>query len=82
MPKLKVLTSKEVIKIFEFFGFVIVGQKGSHIKMGRKLKNSSQTLTIPNHKEIDRGTTGAIYRQALRFVSESELEEHFYTKLG
>lgn len=80
MPKLKILSAKEIIKIFESIGFVVVRQKGSHIKMERKLKNSVQTLTIPNHKEIDRGTTGAIYRQALRFISETELEGRFYTK--
>jgi len=39
-----------------------------------------QTITVPNHNEIDRGTLGAIYRQALRFVSEGELKEHFYTE--
>ena len=80
MSKLKILSAKEIIKIFESFGFIVVGQKGSHIKMERKLKSSAQTLTIPNHKEIDRGTLGAIYRQALRFVSEGELKEHFYTE--
>ena len=80
MPKLKVLSAKEIIRIFKSFGFVVAGQKGSHIKLERALKNSSQTLTIPNHKEIDHGTTSAIYRQALKFISETELEKHFYTK--
>jgi len=80
MSKLKILSAKEIIKIFESFGFIVVGQKGSHIKMERKLKSSTQTLTIPNHKEIDRGTLGAIYRQTLRYIPESELEKYFYTK--
>ena len=80
MSKLKILSAKEIIKIFESFGFIVVGQKGSHIKLERQIKNSKQTLTVPNHGEIDRGTVGAIYRQALRYIPERELGECFYTK--
>ena len=39
----------------------------------------SQTLTVPNHKEIDRGTLNAIFRQACRFIAESELRQKFFT---
>ena len=38
-----------------------------------------QTLTIVNHVEVDRGTLHTIYRQAGRFVPESELRPYFYT---
>ena len=41
---------------------------------------SAQTLTIPNHDELDKGTLKAIYNQALRYISEENLREHFYTK--
>jgi len=36
--------------------------------------------TLPNHKELDRGTLGAIFNQAKRFVPEEELSRHFYTE--
>jgi hypothetical protein len=36
-------------------------------------------LTVPNHDEIDRGTLHAIYRQACRFIPESELRAEFFT---
>ncbi|MGC9969258.1 MAG: type II toxin-antitoxin system HicA family toxin [Bryobacteraceae bacterium] len=39
----------------------------------------SQTLTVPNHDEIDRGTLHAIYRQASRFIPDSELRPKFST---
>jgi len=42
--------------------------------------SGQQTLTIPNHKELDRGTLGAIYRQASRYIPETELRLHFYAK--
>lgn len=80
MPKLKILSGQEIIKIFISFGFVAVAQKGSHIKLARVIEeNSRQTLTIPNHNELDKGTIKAIYRQALRYIPESELKRHFYT---
>ena len=33
MPKLKNLSGKDIIHIFESFGFSIIGQKGSHTKL-------------------------------------------------
>jgi predicted RNA binding protein YcfA (HicA-like mRNA interferase family) len=80
MPKLRTLTGSEVVKIFNSFGFQIAHQKGSHIKLQRILAvGIKQTLTIPLHDELDKGTIKAIYRQALRYISENELRDHFYT---
>jgi len=79
MPKLKALSGNEVIKIFSHFDFKIIAPKGSHIKLRRILPNGlKQSLTIPLHKELDKGTLKAIYRQALRYISDEELELYFY----
>ncbi len=79
MPKLLRLKSKDIIKIFFDFGFEIISQKGSHIKISRKSKiGDSQSMTIPNHKEMDIGTIKAIYNQALKYISEEELYKRFY----
>jgi len=81
MPKLKILSGEKVIKIFLSFNFIVAAQKGSHIKLARVLPAGiRQTLTIPNHQELDRGTLRAIYRQALRYVPENELKNHFYAE--
>ena len=79
MPKLKVLSGDDLIKIFLNFGFFIAFQKGSHIKLKRKVNSTSQILTIPNHREIDKGTLKAIYNQALRYLPEEDLKSYFYT---
>ena len=79
MPKLKLLSGKEVIEIFSKFGFEIVSQRGSHVKLRRVLKGGTkQTLTIPVHDELDKGTIKAIFRQALRYIPEEELRPYFY----
>ena len=79
MPKIKTLSGKKVITILESFEFSILSQKGSHIKMVRISGGQRQVLTIPNHKELDKGTLRAIFLQSTRFISESELRRYFYT---
>jgi predicted RNA binding protein YcfA (HicA-like mRNA interferase family) len=80
MPKLKRLSGKEVIAIFEAFGFEIAGRKRSHVKVRRFVNGEKQTLTIPDHPEIDTGTLRAIIRHASAYISEVELHIHFMTK--
>jgi predicted RNA binding protein YcfA (HicA-like mRNA interferase family) len=64
MPKLRVLSGGEVLTILREFGFQKFGQRGSHIKVRRVLEGGQvQSLTVPNHNEIDRGTLHAIYRR-------------------
>ena len=80
MSRLRVLSGREVLKILGEFGFQDFAQRGSHIKLRRILSGGrTQTLTVPNHNEIDRGTLHAIYRQASRYIPESELRSKFFT---
>jgi predicted RNA binding protein YcfA (HicA-like mRNA interferase family) len=80
MPKLKSLSGEDVIRILSEFGFEISSQRGSHAKLRRVLSDGTkQTLTIPRHKELDKGTLGAIFRQALRYIPEEQLRLHFYS---
>jgi predicted RNA binding protein YcfA (HicA-like mRNA interferase family) len=81
MPKLRVLSGREVLKILGEFGFHVFAQRGSHIKLRRIVSGGrTQTITVPNHDEIDRGTLHAIFRQACRFIPESELRNRFFTQ--
>lgn len=81
MPKLKVLSGQEVIKILLDLGFSVENQKGSHVKLKRISQTGlRQTLTIPNHKEFDRGTLKAIYNQAVRYIPEDQLRGYFYSE--
>jgi predicted RNA binding protein YcfA (HicA-like mRNA interferase family) len=80
MPKLRVLSGKEIITLLEKHGFVLVSQKGSHAKLQRETSSMRQTLTVPTHDELDRGTAAAIYRQVSRFITETELRKVFYAE--
>ena len=79
MPRLKRLSGPELINILELFGFRMISQQGSHVKLRRVGPGGeNQTLTIPNHRQLDVGTLQAIFRQAGRFVSQEALRDVFY----
>jgi len=63
MPKL--FSGKKVIKILcREFGFYFVSQKGSHVKLRRKIKGRKITTIIPLHKELSPGTLRGILELA------------------
>ncbi|PZO41852.1 MAG: type II toxin-antitoxin system HicA family toxin [Leptolyngbya sp.] len=78
MPRLKRLSGAEVVTILEHFGFRVYSQRGSHIKLRRDSDVGKEILTVPNHRQLDTGTCRAIYRQACRYIPESELFAYFY----
>lgn len=80
MPGLKRLSGSQVIVILAGFGFNVVSQKGSHVKLKRHIDGKPQTLTIPNHKEIDTGTLRAIFNQAAQYIDHEQLRRAFYTE--
>lgn len=60
MPKLPVLSGREVVRGLNRLGFEQVGQSGSHIKLRRR----TATVIVPNHREVRKGTLGSILLQA------------------
>lgn len=61
MTKLPVCSGKDTVKAFGKMGYLIDHQTGSHII----LRNAQgRRLTIPNHREISRGTLRSIIREA------------------
>ncbi|HIG26853.1 MAG TPA: type II toxin-antitoxin system HicA family toxin [Verrucomicrobiales bacterium] len=57
MPKLKRLSGRELVSALGQFGFTVVSQRGSHIKL-RRINEASkkEILTIPIHNQLDPGT--------------------------
>ena len=68
MPALPVLSGGEVLRKLERLGWTFVRQSGSHmilVKVG-----SFVTISVPNHKEVARGTLRSIIRSADLTVEE------------
>jgi predicted RNA binding protein YcfA (HicA-like mRNA interferase family) len=79
MARLKRLSARRVLRILRTFGFEVVSVRGSHAKLKRVIEaRPSEVLTVPLHRELAPGTVQAIYRQALRFIPEQDLQPHFY----
>jgi len=78
MGRLKRMSGDDVVAILKAAGFVVVGQKGSHVKLRRVSGGTAQTLVVPRHAELDIGTLQAIYRQACQFVPEGWLRPRFH----
>jgi predicted RNA binding protein YcfA (HicA-like mRNA interferase family) len=64
MPKLRVLSGREVSAILTAQGFAFARQKGSHMMMVEKVEGGSIIIPIPDHKEIAVGTLSDIIRQS------------------
>lgn len=56
MPKLPQVSGKQARKALQRIGFTIVHQRGSHVKLSRKLSNQKQTVIVPLQKVIKKGT--------------------------
>lgn len=69
MPKIPVVSSIKVIKALAKIGYEADHQTGSHIIL-RQRKSPHKRLTVPNHKEIARGTLKAIIEEAGLTVKE------------
>jgi predicted RNA binding protein YcfA (HicA-like mRNA interferase family) len=54
MARLPVCSGKEAVRVFGRLGWKQVRQSASHIVLYRE--GASITLSVPDHKELDRGT--------------------------
>lgn len=69
MSYLPVISGQEFCKLLKYFGYVLDHQTGSHMIL-RNENPPFRRLTIPNHKEVAKGTLKAILRQAGISVEE------------
>lgn len=67
MASLPVISGREAAKAFEKMGFIFHHQKGSHMILYHP---NGRHLSIPDHKELDRGTLRALIRGAGVTVEE------------
>ncbi|MCY3729608.1 MAG: type II toxin-antitoxin system HicA family toxin [Nitrospira sp.] len=68
MPVLPALSGNEVVRIFEAFGWNVARQRSSHIVMTKE--GEMATLSVPDHKEVAKGTLRSLIRSAGLTVDE------------
>lgn len=72
MAPLPVVSGRELAKALAKVGFVLDRQKGSHMVL-RQSVSPFRRITVPDHKEVAKGTLRSILRSA--GVSPEELNE-------
>jgi predicted RNA binding protein YcfA (HicA-like mRNA interferase family) len=73
MTKVPSLNFDKVIRALRRDGWVVVRQKGSHIRLQKVTRDETLKLTVPAHKPIKRSTLSRILKQAR--VSVQQLNE-------
>ena len=68
MPPLPTLSGLEVVRVFESLGWQVVRQQGSHIILIKP--GNFASLSIPNHREVAKGTLRSLIRSAGLGVAE------------
>jgi predicted RNA binding protein YcfA (HicA-like mRNA interferase family) len=70
MSRLPVVSGEKAVKCFEKLGYVVVRQKGSHIRMWHKSDRSKKPLTIPKNKVLGKGLLRKLLRDAEISIEE------------
>ena len=70
MPRLPRVSGREAVSVFERAGFEVRRQRGSHIVMTKS--GWPETLSVPDHRELQAGTLRALIRMAHLTVEEFE----------
>ena len=65
---LPVMSGREVVRIFESLGWEAMRQAGSHIIMTKD--RELVTLSVPDHREVSKGTLRSLIRAAGLTVEE------------
>jgi len=68
VAKLPVLSAAQVVKAFETLDWSVTRQRGSHIIMVKEGEPAS--LSVPDHREVAKGTLRSLIRQARISVEE------------
>lgn len=63
MSKVPSLGYREIIRALRRNGWVVVRQKGSHIRLQKNLPDRTLKLTIPAHTPVKRSTLAHILKQ-------------------
>jgi predicted RNA binding protein YcfA (HicA-like mRNA interferase family) len=64
MSKIPELSYVQIISALERDGWVKVRQKGSHIRLEKKLTDETLKITVPAHRPVKRSTLAMILKQS------------------
>ncbi|HEX5758686.1 MAG TPA: type II toxin-antitoxin system HicA family toxin [Thermoanaerobaculia bacterium] len=72
MTKVPSLSYEQVVRALRRDGWVVVRQRGSHIRLQKRTPDETLKLIVPAHRPIKRSTLSHILKQARLTVAELE----------
>jgi len=73
LAKLPIISGKELLKFLVSKGFEILRQKGSHVRVKKRINGKILVTVVPLHKRLDPGTLLGILKQTE--TTREELEK-------
>jgi predicted RNA binding protein YcfA (HicA-like mRNA interferase family) len=70
MNKIPSLAYDRIVRVLQRDGWVVVRQRGSHIRLQKNAASETLKLTIPAHRPVKRSTLSHILKQARLTVDE------------
>jgi len=74
-PKLPVVSGEDLIRVLRRFGYEVVRQKESHVRLRNESAPERLPVTVPLHKELAKGTLNNILKDS--GISIDELISNF-----
>jgi predicted RNA binding protein YcfA (HicA-like mRNA interferase family) len=68
MPSLPSVSGRKVVRAFQALGWQVARQRGSHVILVKE--GQMATLSVPDHKEVAKGTLRSLIRAAGITVDE------------
>jgi predicted RNA binding protein YcfA (HicA-like mRNA interferase family) len=70
VSKVPSLSYIEIVKALQRDGWTIVRQRGSHIRLQKRIDNELLKITVPAHRSVKRSTLSHILKQVRLDVDE------------
>lgn len=64
MTKVPSLSYTQIIRALQRDGWTVVRQRGSHIRLQKRVANEVLKITVPAHRPVKRSTLARILREA------------------
>ncbi len=64
MTKVPSLSYQEILRALQRDGWLVIRQKGSHIRLQKHIEERTLKVTVPAHRPVKRSTLSHILKQA------------------
>lgn len=70
MSKVPSLSYEQIVRALQRDGWVVVRQRGSHIRLQKRVGEEVLKITVPAHRPVKRSTLARILKQARLSVED------------